>query len=212
MEARAKSIGAFIGELSSSAPAPGGGGASALIAAVGASLAHMVGALTIGKKKYAEVEEDVKALNARTEKLTEKLLFLMDEDERVFLPLSRAYGMPKDTPEQAEEKARVMEAALKEAANVPLELMKTCAEAIETLADYERKGTAIAISDVGVAAAALEAGIKGAALNVYINTKSMKDRACAEGINAEADALLEKFTADAAAVYKAVRARFTEVK
>ncbi len=208
METKYLSIDEFIKKLASSEPAPGGGGASGLMAAVGAALAHMVGALTIGKKKYAAVEQDIKELNSKTEGLCARFLQLMDEDEWAFIPLSRAYGMPKDTPEQAAEKERVMEAALRDAANVPLELMELCAEAIGMLSDYEKKGTAIAISDVGVGAAALKAALMGASLNVFINTKSMKDREYADGINAKANGLIEKYAPAADEVFSAVRTRF----
>ena len=208
MEAKTLSISTFIEDLSSSAPAPGGGGASALIAAVGTSLAHMVGSLTVGKKKYADVEADIIALNEKMSALTNRLLFLMDEDERVFIPLSKAYGLPKDTPEQQAEKTRVMEAALKDAAEVPIALMRVCAEAIDMLFDYAKKGTAIAISDVGVGAAALRAGLMGASLNVFINTKSMKDREYAEKLNAEANSLIEEYAKKAEDVFFNVKNRF----
>ena len=208
MEAKTLSINTFIEDLSSSAPAPGGGGASALIAAVGTSLAHMVGSLTVGKKKYADVEADIIALNEKMSALTDRLLFLMDEDERVFIPLSKAYGLPKDTPEQQAEKTRVMEAALKDAAEVPIALMRVCAEAIDMLFDNAKKGTAIAISDVGVGAAALRAGLMGASLNVFINTKSMKDREYAEKLNAEANSLIEEYAKKAEDVFFNVKNRF----
>ena len=140
----------FVEELASKAPVPGGGGASALVGAVGAALGNMVGSLTVGKKKYADVQEDILALKARTDKLQAEFLALVERDAEVFEPLSRAYGLPKDTPEQQAEKTRVMEAALKEACAVPLHIMEKCGEAIELHREFAAKGTALAISDVGV--------------------------------------------------------------
>ena len=125
----------FVEVLASKASVPGGGGASGLIGAVGIALGNMAGNLTVGKKKYADVEAEVIDLNERAQKLQQELLALVEEDAKVFEPLSKAYGMPKETPEQQEEKARVMEAALKEACLVPLQIMRKCCEAIEIIAD-----------------------------------------------------------------------------
>ena len=103
-----KNVDKFLETLASKAPAPGGGGAAALCGAVGIALGNMVGNLTIGKKKYADVQEDIKALNEKAEELRAEFLALIDADAAAFRPLSRAYGIPKDDPARAE----VMEAAL----------------------------------------------------------------------------------------------------
>ena len=198
----------FIEELASKAPIPGGGGASALVGAVGAALGNMVGSLTVGKKKYADVQEDILTLKARTDKLQAEFLALVERDAEVFEPLSRAYGLPKDTPEQQAEKERVMEAALKEACAVPLQIMEKCGEAIELHREFAAKGTALAISDVGVGVALCKAALQGASLNVFINTKAMTDRAEAERANARAEELLDKYTDLADEIYSAVAARF----
>lgn len=198
----------FVLQLASKAPVPGGGGASALVAAVGAALGNMVGSLTVGKKKYAAVQADIAALKARTDKLQADMLALVDRDAEVFEPLSRAYGLPKDTPEEQAEKTRVMEAALKDACAVPLLLMEKCGEAIELHREFAAKGTALAISDVGVGVAFCQAALQGASLNVFINTKAMHDRDYAEKINARATALLDKYLPLADAIYADVAARF----
>lgn len=201
---------AFVEVLASREPTPGGGGASALVGAVGAALGNMVGSLTLGKKKYAEVQADIAALKAQATLLQQELLALAEKDAEVFLPLSRAYGLPRDTPEQQAEKARVMETALKEACAVPLEIMEKCCAAIRLHDAFEEKGAAIAISDVGVGVACCRAALQGASLNVFINTKAMADRPHAEAANQKARAMLEKYIPQADAIYARVAARMED--
>ena len=184
-----KSCKEFTDELSTKAPVPGGGGASALVGSVGVALGSMVANLTAGKKKYAEFEDDIQRILAESETLKDHVLGLADEDAKVFEPLSRAYGIPKDDP----TRDAVMEDALKKASSVPLEIMKDCCKAIDMHAELSEKGSMLAISDVGVGVVCCKAALMGASLNVFINTKSMKDRAFAEKLNAEADAMLEKY-------------------
>ena len=178
----------FLAALASKAPTPGGGGAAALCGAVGIALGNMVGNLTLGKKKYAEVQEDIAALNAKAESLRADFLALIDADADAFEPLSRAYGIPKDDPTRGE----VMEAALLAAAQPPLEIMRKCVKALELIADYAAKGSALAISDAGCAAAITRAACEAAALNVFVNTKPMRDREKAGEMNREANELLQQ--------------------
>ena len=173
----------FVEVLGSKAPVPGGGGASALVGAVGTALGNMVGALTVGKKKYADVEEEMKELMAKATTLQDELLHLIERDAEVFEPLSKAYGMPRETEEEKAEKARVMEIVLKDACSVPMEIMEKCCEAIDLIVEFAAKGSALAISDAGVGATFCKAALEGASLNVYINTKSMKNREYAEELN-----------------------------
>lgn len=198
-----KNIDKFLEALASSAPTPGGGGAAALCGALGIALGNMVGSLTLGKKKYADVQEDIAALNSRAEALRADFVALIDADAAAFAPLSRAYGIPKDDPARAE----IMEAALKRAAEPPLEIMRKCAEALDVIADYAAKGSALAISDAGCAAALAIAAMKAAALNVRINTKSMADREAADKMNAEAAGLYEKYEKEAEEIYQNVYGR-----
>ena len=130
----------FVTVLASKAPVPGGGGASALAGAVGTALGNMVGSLTVGKKKYADVEEEIIELKAKCDVLQQELLALIERDAEVFAPLAKAYGMPKDTEEEKAEKARVMAIVLKDACMVPMEIMEKCAEALESMKDYAEKG------------------------------------------------------------------------
>ena len=198
-----KSCKEFTDELSTKAPVPGGGGASALVGSVGVALGSMVANLTAGKKKYAEFEDDIQRILAESETLKDHVLGLADEDAKVFEPLSRAYGIPKDDP----TRDAVMEDALKKASSVPLEIMKDCCRAIDMHAELSEKGSMLAISDVGVGAVCCKAALMGASLNVFINTKSMKDRVFAGKLNAEADAMLEKYTKIADETFDSVLGR-----
>lgn len=197
----------FVDILSTKAPVPGGGGACALVGAIGCALGNMVGSLTVGKKKYADVEEDIVALKEKADVLQKELLRLVEEDARVFEPLSKAYGMPKETDEEKAEKARVMEAALKDACSVPMEIMRKCCEAIELIEEFAQKGSVIALSDAGVGAAFCKAALLGASLNVFINTKSMADRAYAESLNEEAERMIEEYSVRADKVFHNVKER-----
>ena len=197
----------FVTVLASKAPVPGGGGASALVGAVGTALGNMVGSLTVGKNKYADVEAEMWELKAKCDKLQAEFLRLIERDAEVFEPLSKAYGMPRETEEEKAEKARVMEIVLKEACSVPMEIMEKCCEAIDVIVEFAAKGSALAISDAGVGVIFCKAALQGASLNVFINTKSMKNREYAEELNAKAEAMLAKYTVLADEVFAQVRGR-----
>ncbi|MDR0446901.1 MAG: cyclodeaminase/cyclohydrolase family protein, partial [Oscillospiraceae bacterium] len=182
------SLAEFVEVLASKSPVPGGGGASALVGAVGTALGNMVGSLTVGKKKYADVEADIIALQNKATALQKEFLRLVDEDAVVFEPLSRAYGIPKEDP----TREKIMEDALKLACSVPMDIMRACANAIDMIAEFAEKGSALAISDAGVGAAFAKAALIGASFNVYINTKAMTDKAAADALNTEANALLSE--------------------
>ena len=193
-------IAAFTQELASPAPVPGGGGASALAAAIGISLGDMVGELTVGKKRYADVEQDVRSLMERSQALRIRFLELVDADAEAFAPLAKAYGIPKEDPNRAE----VMENALKVACSVPMDIMRACGEAIDIIEDFAAKGSKLAISDAGCGAILCKAAMQAASLNVFINTGSMKDRVSAAALEEEANALLAKYTALGDAVFETV--------
>ena len=193
----------FVEVLASKAAVPGGGGASALVGAVGMALGNMVGSLTVGKKKYADVEAEIIALQGKADALQVELLRLVDADAEAFEPLSKAYGIPKDDP----TRDAVMEDALRVATAVPMDIMRACAAAIDLQVEFAAKGSALAISDAGVGVAFCKAALQGASLNVFINTKSMSDRAYAEAVEVEADGLLTKYVALADETYAGVVAR-----
>ena len=182
----------FLEELSSSAPVPGGGGASAAAGAYAAALGLMVGNLTTGKKKYADVEEEICESMKKLEQLRDKLTRLVDEYAKAFEPLSKAYGMPKETEEQKKLKEQVMETALREACRVPLEIMEVSIEVMELLQVLEEKGSRLAVSDAGVGILFAKTSLEGASLNVFINTRLMKDRQYAEELNQRADAWIAR--------------------
>ena len=197
----------FVDILASKEPVPGGGGASALVGAIGMALGSMVGNLTLGKKKYAEVQEDIQIILGKAQALQEDLLGLVEKDAEVFKPLSKAYGLPADTAEQKAEKARVMEEALKVACSAPVEIMEKAMECIELHEELAQKGTAIAISDVGVGVICLKSALLGASLNVFINTNLMKDRAYADGINQKAVKWIEEGSRKADTIFDEVFSR-----
>ncbi len=165
----------FLNELSSSEPVPGGGGASALCAALGAALSQMVLHLTEGKKKYAEYEEENQKFIGELDVLIKSLSDGMKKDAEAFRPLSKAYGLPKSTPEEKEYRDRVMEEALRTASEAPLELMDNILKAAVITERVSESGSALAISDAGAAAQLLGASMKAASLNVLINVNLMKD-------------------------------------
>ena len=197
----------FVEVLASKAPVPGGGGASALVGAIGTALGNMVGSLTVGKKKYADVEEEMYELKRKADALQKELLHLIERDAEVFEPLSKAYGMPRNTEEEKAEKARVMEIVLKDACSVPMEIMERCCEAIDLIEVFAEKGSTLAISDAGVGATFCKAALEGASLNVFINTKSMKNREYADELNKKADEMLSVYTKKAEEIYQSVAAR-----
>lgn len=193
----------FTDELASNAPVPGGGGAAALVGAVGIALGDMVGELTTGKKKYADVEEDIQRLMAEAKAVKDEFIRLIDADAEAFAPLAKAYGIPKDDP----ERDKIMEEALKNGAAVPMDIMRTCGKALDIIGEFAEKGSRLAISDAGCAAACCKAAIRAASLNVFINTKSMKDRDFADQLNAEADELLAKYNQLADEIFDSVAGR-----
>lgn len=200
-----KSCTEFVAALASNAPAPGGGGAAALVAAVGTALGNMVGSLTIGKKKYAHAEDEILTLKAKSDKLQEELLNMVEKDAEAFTPLARAYSLPAGTDKQRIKRAAIMEQSLCEAARVPLQIMELCIEALDVIERFAQIGSKLAISDAGCAAVCVQAALKAAGLNVLINTKSMTDREYAEKLNTHAGRMLCGGTSQADRIFDRVR-------
>ncbi len=194
----------FVEVLAGKDPVPGGGGASALVGAIGTALGNMVGSLTIGKKQYADVQGDIESLRIQADRLQTEFLVLIEKDTVAFAPLAEAYRMPKETEEEREEKARTMETCLVNACLVPLEIMEKCGEAIALHREFAEKGTRIAISDVGVGVIFCKAALQGASLNVFINTSSMINREKAEELEDKATGLLTKYMKLADEIYEEV--------
>ncbi|SHH24749.1 cyclodeaminase/cyclohydrolase family protein [Tepidibacter thalassicus] len=194
----------FIEVLASKAAVPGGGGAAALVGAIGTALGSMVCNLTIGKKKYAEYEEKVKEILQRATEIQDELLKMVDEDAENFLPLSKAYGMPSSTDEEKKIKAETMEKALKKACEVPVKIVRTCYDAIKLHEELVDKGSKLAISDVGVGVQCLRAALISGQLNVIININSIKDEEYVKKVKEEIDRLVLEGTKLADEVYKKV--------
>ncbi len=198
------SVEEFTEALASKTSVPGGGGASALVGAIAIALGDMVGEFTIGKKKYADVEDEIRELMAQAQDLRGKLLACIEKDAEAFEPLSKAYGIPKEQ----EGRDEIMEKCLKDAAAVPMEILRLSCEAVKLQEVFGEKGSVIVVSDAATGAAMCKAAILGAAVNVKINTKSMKDREYAEKMNSEVDALVAEYTKRADAVYEMIYQKY----
>ena len=194
----------FVEVLASDAPAPGGGGAAALVGAIGTALGNMVGSLTVGKKKYADVQDEILALKARGDELQTLLLNQVEADEVNFLPLAKAYGIPKDDP----NRDKIMEEATIIACSTPMTIMELCCQAIDCIAVFAEKGSRLAVSDAGCGAVCCKAALQAASLNVFINTKSLKNREVAEEMNRKANLMLNKYCQIADEIFTTVKAGF----
>lgn len=180
----------FIDKLASAASTPGGGAASALCGALAAALAQMVANLTVGKKKYAAMEGEVRGALERLQKLQKQLEALVEADARAFLPVAQAMRLPATTPDEIIARSRAMQAALVEACEVPLGVME---KSLEVMADCEflaHHGNALVIADAGASAACARAAIIGASYGIYANIDMMTDEAEIERFKARAEDLL----------------------
>jgi len=206
-EIKDKSIQIFLDELASKSATPGGGSVSALMGAQSAALTSMVCNLTIGKPKYAEVETEMQALLQKSEVLRAKMTGLIKADVDVFNRLMAAYGLPKETDEEKATRTEAIQTVLKAATEVPLDCARACAEAIELSRCAANKGNLGVISDAGAAVLAGYSGLKSAALNVYINTGSLKDRQFAETKLAELEMILKDVDTVVEDVYQSVKTK-----
>ncbi len=170
-----RNVNAFLEELASASPAPGGGSVAALAGALGSALTSMVCRLTIGKKKYAESEEEMKSVLAMSERLRGVFTRLVDTDANAFKKVMEVYGLPKESDDQKALRNAAIQEATKEAALVPLECMKHCIDALALARTVAQKGNINSLSDAGVSALMIGAGIEAAALNVRINLSGIND-------------------------------------
>mgnify|MGYP000264309680 CR=1 FL=1 len=194
----------FVEVLASDAPAPGGGSAAALVGAIGTALGNMVGSLTVGKKKYADVQDEILALKAKCDDLQKQLLDQVEADDKGFVPLAKAYGIPKDDP----NRDKILEEATVTACAVPMHIMELCCEALDCVAVFAAKGSRLAVADAGCAAVCCKAALQAASLNVFINTKTLKNRELAEEMNAKCLGMLEKYGPMADKIFETVKAGF----
>lgn len=185
-----RSCGDFAQVLASKESVPGGGGAAALAGALGVALCQMAGNFTLGKKKYADVQEDIERNLNEAETLRIRLVDLVEEDAKAFFPLSKAYSIPKDDP----NREKILEEATLNACKAPMEMLETLNRAMELLEEMLSIGTKMLVSDVGCGAILCKAAMESAAMNVFINTGSLKDREMASRLESRADELLEVST------------------
>ncbi len=190
----------FLDSLSSKEPVPGGGGASALIGAVSCSLCSMVSNLTLGKKKYAEYQDTIQEYLKKLTRINQNLVNDIKRDADAFTPLANAYSIPKENP----DRESIMEQALENATKAPLAILNDLDELLPIMEDLCVIGSKLAISDVAVAATACRAAYEGAVMNVYINTKSMKNRELAQSYNSQAEQMVYDGVLRCDAVYKKI--------
>jgi len=203
------SIETFLTQLASAAPTPGGGGAAAISGAMGAALVSMVCNLTIGKKKYVEVEAELKDVLAKSEGLRVVLTGMIGEDVQAFDAVMGAYGLPKGTDDEKLARADKIQAALKTACDVPLACCRACRAGIDLCEGVAERGNLNVVSDAGVAVLAAQAGLRSAALNVYVNAKAIEDRTFEEGRLADLARALDGADALTERIYGLVKSKLT---
>jgi formiminotetrahydrofolate cyclodeaminase len=206
-EIKDKSVQLFLHELAGKQATPGGGSAAALMGAQAAALVSMVCNLTIGKPKYAEVETQMQNLLQEATELRETLTAMIKADVDVFDKLMACYGLPKSTDAEKAHRTQQIQLVLREATDVPLQCAIACAKALDLSQIAAEKGSVGVISDAGVAAMSAYAGLKSAALNVQINTASLKDREFAEGRLEKLQAIMQGAEPQAEAIYQLVKSR-----
>lgn len=199
----------FVNQLASKAPVPGGGGASAFAAVLGTALGEMVVSLTIGKKKYTDVAEDMCSYAAQAEGIRNELIALIDSDAKAFGVLIETYRLPSNSDDEKNVKNAKMEESLKIAASVPFEIMECCSRAIELIEKIAVSGNQAAISDAACGALMCAAALKSASMNVLINTSSMRDRVYAADLNGQVKDMIDEYGRRADAVYTSIRDSFT---
>ncbi len=187
MGVKDQTIEAYLAALSAAAPTPGGGSASALVAAVSVALSRMVAGLAIGKKGYEEAQADLGRLEARARPLEQRLLALADDDSAAYDRVVAAMRLPRTTDAERQARVDALQSAYRGATEVPLETVERCVEALELARGAAEKGNRGASTDCGVAVLLAEAAIRGAALNVRVNLASLRD----EGFRAKSEARLE---------------------
>jgi len=197
----------FLDQLASSAATPGGGSAAAIIGAMGAALVSMVCHLTIGKKKYAEVEDEMQDVLAKTEALRKKLTGMIQDDVKAFDAVMGAYGMPKETDADKQARDKAIQAALKLATDVPLACSYAAREVIDLAAIASDKGNLNVISDAGVGVLAGYAALRSAALNVFTNVRMITDKTFAEAKLQELNRLLAGAEAATEKAYGVVKGK-----
>ncbi len=201
------SLQAFLAQLASGASTPGGGSAAALMGAMGAALVGMVCQFTVGREKYAAVDADMRRVLDAAESARKVLTDAIAADVEAFDRVMAAYGMPKASDAEKVARTGAIQLALKDATEVPLACARACAEVIRLSAEAAVHGNPNVVSDAGVAVMAAYAGLKSAALNVYVNAGSIKDDGFSSARVRELEALLAAAEGDVTRIFDAVRGR-----
>ena len=173
----------FIAAVAGKEPVPGGGSVSALVGALGAALGNMVASLTVGKKKYADVEDEMQELILEIREIQRNLIDLVEKDIEIFEPLSKLYGVHPETAKEKRDHEVALEKALYDACLIPMDIIRECGRAIELSQEFATKGNRIAVSDAASSAVLCKAAMQSASLNVYINTNMMKNKKKANELN-----------------------------
>ena len=194
----------FVEALGSTAPTPGGGGAAALVGAIGTALGHMTGALTVGKKRYQEVEQELRSLNERCAQLQQELLEQVQADAQGYNAVVQAYAVDGQNP----ERPQIIEQAMTDACTAPLRIMVLCCDALDCIAVYAAIGSRMMASDTGSAAVCCKAALQAAALTVFTNTAHLKNRAVAEEINRRVYRMLKSYCVLADRIFDEIRESF----
>lgn len=185
-----KNLRDFTKEIASKTSVPGGGGASSLVSSIAISLGDMVGEFTVGKEKYKDVESDILMLMEKAQNLRLKFIDLIEEDAKAFEPLSKAYSIPRDDPKRDE----IMEECLKRALSVPLEIFDRTLDAIDILKEFNEKGSKIIKSDAVTGSVVALGALKGAAVNVKVNTRLLKDKEYATKVEKHIDLKINEYS------------------
>ena len=201
------SIDQFLDRLASGDPTPGGGSAAAIMGAMAAALVSMVCNVSFGKKGYEAAEPELRSMLVRSEQLRGRLAAMVAEDIAAFDGLMAAYKLPKSSDEEKSRRAQTIQASLERATLVPLECARACSEVVEMARRAADLGYKHVISDVGVGVAAADAALRSAALNVFINAPSLKDRGFAASAIEEVERLARASALESEATYGAVRTK-----
>ena len=199
---------AFLNALSGKSPTPGGGSVAALNGALGAALVSMVCNVTIGKKKYADVEAEAQEILQSATVLQTQLTALVSDDAAAFDKVMAAFGLPKNTETEKRARSQAIQSAFKEATLVPLATVKACADVMRLGKRIAEIGNANAISDAGSGVLSAHAGLRSASLNVLINLGSLKDKTFVSATEAELNAILGDTAALAEETYALVKESF----
>ena len=200
----------FLKELAAKKPTPGGGGVAALLGAISSALGCMVCNFTIGKKKYAKYDEENQRLLNILNKNMVKFEELIELDAKAFEPLSKAYRLPSENDEEKKKKEEIIEPLLINSAMVPLKVMRLCGQTLEIISKLLNQSSVLVLSDVGVAASCCKSCIDSAALNVFINTKLLKNKQKREEIEKETHEIVRKYSNISEDIYGKVKINLCE--